>query len=103
MCLYAFLPCALCFLLTTLPVELRTNDALVRPLAVLTLRPAKTADFAREPLAMVDTRLAFFIAFITFIAFIAFIAQPDMRKLWSQLPAQLQLITASAVGGGVNA
>merc|ERR1719350_516802 len=54
------------FLDTILPVLLLTRSDLVNPDDVFCLRPAKTYDFARFPLAMMLGLLAFI--FITFMA-----------------------------------
>merc|ERR1711869_103358 len=73
MCLYAFLPAAWDFLLTSLPLLLFMRSDFFSPLAVFSLPPGHTLAFARLPLAILLTFFAF-IAFIPFIAFIAFIA-----------------------------
>merc|ERR1719373_128371 len=52
------------FFETTLPSLFFVRPSLVRPLAVFCLRPEKTADLAREPLAMMLTFLAFMVFFM---------------------------------------
>merc|ERR1719373_56253 len=49
---------------TTFPSLFFVRPSLVRPLAVFCLRPEKTADLAREPLAMTLTFLAFMVLFM---------------------------------------
>merc|ERR1719373_1096052 len=49
---------------TTFPSLFFVRPSLVRPLAVFCLRPEKTADLAREPLAMTLTFLAFMVFFM---------------------------------------
>merc|ERR1712151_794633 len=66
-----FLAAADDFLLTILPVLLFIRVAFVRPLVVFSFLPRKTEAFARLPLAILLTFMAFF--FMAFIAFIAFI------------------------------
>merc|ERR1719265_2509044 len=72
MFLYAFLPAACCFLVTTLPVLLFMRSDFFSPVYVFSLPPKNTLAFARLPFAMMLT-VFFFMAFMAFIAFIAFI------------------------------
>merc|ERR1719373_156618 len=60
----AFFARADCFFDTTFPSLFFVRPSLVRPLAVFCLRPEKTADLAREPLAMTLTFLAFMVFFM---------------------------------------
>merc|ERR1719310_2209250 len=71
--LYAFLPAALDFLLTILPLLLFVRSDFFSPPVVFSLPPRKTLTFARLPFAITLTFFAF-IAFIAFMAFMAFIA-----------------------------
>merc|ERR1719305_2219939 len=74
MCLYAFLPAALAFLLTSLPLLLLlTMSDFFSPPAVFSLPPSHTLALARLPLAILLT-VFFFIAFMLFMAFMAFMA-----------------------------
>merc|ERR1719230_1324985 len=73
MFLYAFLPAACCFLVTTLPVLLFMRSDFFSPVYVFSLPPKNTLAFARLPFAMMLT-VFFFMAFMAFMAFITFIA-----------------------------
>merc|ERR1719188_1759699 len=85
-----FLPAALAFLLTSLPLLLLTMSDFFNPPLVFSLPPRNTLALARLPLAILLTvffiafmaLIAFtaFIAFMAFIAFIAFIADAMFRK-----------------------
>merc|ERR1712176_889692 len=70
--LYAFLPAALAFLLTSLPLLLLTMSDFFSPPLVFSLPPRNTLALARLPLAILLT--VFFMAFMAFIAFMAFVA-----------------------------
>merc|ERR1719464_1698018 len=69
--LYAFLPAALAFLLTSLPLLLLTMSDFFSPPLVFSLPPRNTLALARLPLAILLT---------AFIAFIAFIADAMLHK-----------------------
>merc|ERR1719469_1308193 len=68
LCAYLFLARAEAALLTIFPVLLLIKESLVRPLAVFTFLPLKTAALALLPRATMLTFLTFFIAFMLFIA-----------------------------------
>merc|ERR1719226_387817 len=61
---YAFFARAELFLDTTLPLRFFVKLSFVSPPTVFCLRPENTDDFAREPLAMTLTLLAFIARFI---------------------------------------
>merc|ERR1719373_1324963 len=86
---------------TTFPSLFFVRPSLVRPLAVFCLRPEKTADLAREPLAMTLTFLAFMAFFMpaAFMAAAFFMATFFMAAFFMGRAMAIRMGAGTAGGG----